>query len=99
MNEFSAIDLTGAAPAEICPKCAALAVAHGPTQTAIAYCSHRLCGAYRVLDRPWKIIRGIEAGIFSDVVLRGLTVGELRATTAGEIAAILQAQGKTAVKH
>lgn len=97
--EFEKIDLTGAAPAEICPECARLAVLHGPTQTAIMYCSHRLSGAYRVLDRPWKVIRGIEVHHFRDVVARGLTAGELRVELERDLLQILEEQAKNAVKH
>lgn len=101
--EFEALDLTDQAPPEICPECAKLAVAHLPTVTSIAYCTHKLCGAYRVLDRPWKIIRGVEASVFSDVVIHGLTAGELRVGMAravrGEMVRILEAQAKNATMN
>lgn len=99
MNEFSTMDLTGEAPAEICPDCARLAVEHSPTKTTILYCAHRLCGAYRATGRDWKVIKGVEAGIFSDIVLRGLTAGELRVELERDLLQILEEQARAATKH
>jgi hypothetical protein len=78
MTEFSSIDLTGKAPAGICPECAASALHHEPTSTDLAYCEHALVGAFRVLDRPWKIVRGVERHVFKEAMLRGIVMGELR---------------------
>lgn len=99
MSEFTAIDLTGIAPQGICAKCATLGIQHGPTQALIVHCTHSLRGAYRVRDLPWKVLAGFEASIFVDVVLHGLTLGELRTSVAGDIAEILQEQAQQSTKH
>lgn len=103
MIEFLAIDLGAGGPPEICAECASRGVFHAPTETAILYCEHRLIGAYRVAGRDWKIIKAVEAGVFSDIVLRGLTQGELlsdvQRAARGEIARILEAQAKRSVMH
>ena len=98
-QEFFAADFSGSAPEAICPECARVALSHAPTSTSIAYCKHKLTGAYRVADRPWKVIRGVEAGIFSDIVLRGLTAGELRVQVTGEIARLIEGQARVSTKH
>src|SRR5690242_10472318 len=98
--EFTAIDLTGDTPAEICQACAQHALLHEPTQTTIVYCTHGLRGAYRVLDRPWKVLAGIEADVFRDVVVRGLTAGELRVEARRAVATLAQAHAaQNATKH
>jgi len=56
-----------------------LGIKHEPTQTVLVHCAHLITGAYRAPGRPWKVIRGIEAGNFRDVIVSVLTAGELLA--------------------
>jgi hypothetical protein len=99
MNEFEEIDLTGQAPAGICAECAKHGRRHLPMQTVIVHCAHNLRGAYRVLERPWRVIPGVEASAFAELVLRGLTAGELRVDLQRELTRLLEDQARNATKH
>ena len=99
MGEFVTVDLTGQAPESICARCASAGILHVPTGTELVHCPHGLRAAYRLSGREWKILLGIEASSFRDVVARALTVAELRHDVAGGLAGIVQVQADHAVKH
>lgn len=88
-GEFTSLDVTDQAPVEVCLRCARRAVEHGPTRTAIVHCAHTLCGAYRPTGREWSVVRGVEAGVFRDLVVRALTQAELRIDVARDLSHIL----------
>lgn len=100
LPEFEKVDLTGMIPeTTICVSCAKQGLIHKPTETAIVYCPHTLRGAYKALDRPFKIISGIERSLFLDVVSRGLLFGELRTDIGRDLAMIIQSDASEATKH
>jgi hypothetical protein len=100
MDEFTKVDLSGQVPEEICISCAKKGVLYGPTQTVLVHCNHGTpCGAYRVLDRPWKVVVDIDVVGFREMVVRGLTKGELRADLERDLLRILSEMGKGEVKH
>jgi hypothetical protein len=77
--EFVNIHLDHMQPTGICDKCAEAAIFHLPTQTAIVYCKHFRKGAYLpVGSEHWSTISNIDTDIFNELVVRGLTMGELR---------------------
>lgn len=99
MSEFVQKDLTGQVPESICARCASAGILHLPSGTEFVHCPHGLRAAVRVPGREWKILLGIEASNFRDVVVRALTVAELRHDVARGLAGIVQDQARNAVQH
>ena len=102
-NEFSEltpIDLTGLIPErDICAECAKHGQFYAPTETTVVYCPHTLRAATRVLDRPFKIVPGIEREHYISMVSRGVLQGELLRDVNRGITRIVQDQANDSTKH
>jgi hypothetical protein len=89
---FSAIDLSDQdLPEAICAECAMRdGVLYSSLKTVIVFCPHSSTGAYRVLDRPWKTIPGVDATAFIRIIARGLTQSELTFDLASDLKRMLE---------
>lgn len=100
-SEFEKVDLSSepALGIHVCRECAKFGIYHAATDSFFAHCEHRLNGAHRASGGNWKVLRGIEAGNFKEVLIRACTIAALKVEVARDVVGIIQQQADDSTKH
>jgi hypothetical protein len=87
------------APDGVCEECARVALHYAPLQLDLIYCEHRLRGAWRVRQKPWRAVPGIERYLFVQAMARAVVKAQLTDEVKIGLTRLLEAQARDATKH